>query len=75
MPAALFGPASPAAASLRSAQANDLPSDSINVRIAMTENDGNDVIVAASGGPVSAPGVSSAAAVLFQPTAGGPGPS
>jgi SpoIID/LytB domain protein len=70
MPAALFGPASTAAASLRSAQANDLPSDSMNVRIAMTENNDNDVIVAGSGGQVSAPGVSGAAAVLMQPVAG-----
>jgi SpoIID/LytB domain protein len=70
MPAALFGPASPSAASLRTAQANDLPSDSMNVTIAMTENNDNDVIVAASGGGVSAPGVSSASAVLFQPISG-----
>ena len=32
----------------------------------MTENDGLDVIVQASGGSVSAPGVASAAAVRFQ---------
>ncbi|HWF15200.1 MAG TPA: SpoIID/LytB domain-containing protein [Acidimicrobiales bacterium] len=70
LPAALFGPASPAAASLRSAQANALPTDSTSVRIAMTENDGNDVIVAAAGGAVSAPGVPSAPAVLFQPIGG-----
>ena len=70
MPAALFGPASPSAASLRTAQANDLPSDSMNVNIAMTENNDSDVIVAASGGGVSAPGVSSASAVLFQPISG-----
>jgi SpoIID/LytB domain protein len=75
MPAALFGPASTAAASLRPAQANALPTDATNVRIAMTEDDDNsnttDVIVAAVGGGVAAPGVSpSAAAVLFQPSGG-----
>ena len=36
----------------------------------MTENNGIDVIVAGSGGSVSAPGVPSAAAVRFQQTAG-----
>ena len=82
VPAALFGPASPAAADLGapdrpsvpalvpSAPAHALPGDATNVRIAMTENDGLDVIVAASGGGVSGPGVSSAAAVRFHQTAG-----
>jgi SpoIID/LytB domain protein len=85
LPAALFGPASPAAADLgapvrpsvpaliQPAQTHALPSDAMNVRIDMTENDGLDVIVAASGGSVSAPGVPSAAAVRFHqtdPTAG-----
>ena len=60
VPAALLGPASPAAADLGapnrasvpaqipSSEAHALPADSTNVRIAMTENDGLDVIVAAS---------------------------
>lgn len=58
LPAALFGPAPTAAASL--------PSDSTNVNIDMQENDGLDVIVQGSGGGVSAPGVSNAAAIRFQ---------
>jgi SpoIID/LytB domain protein len=70
----LVGPASPAAASIRalaaSSQPRALPSDATDVRIAMTENDGLDVIVAGSGGRVSAPGVSGAAAVRFQQNAG-----
>ncbi len=82
VPAALFGPASPAAAALGapdrasvpalvpSSQSRALPSDSTSVRIAMTENNGLDVIVAGSGGSVSAPGVSGAAAVRFQQTGG-----
>ena len=82
VPAALFGPASPAAAALGapdrasvpalvpSLQSRALPSDSTSVRIAMTENNGLDVIVAGSGGSVSAPGVSGAAAVRFQQTGG-----
>jgi len=81
VPAALFGPASPAAADLnapdrpsvpaliQSSQAHSLPVDSTDVRVAMTENDGLDVIVASSGG-VSAPGVSGAPAVRFHQTAG-----
>ena len=81
VPAALFGPASPAAADLGapdrpsvpalvpSSQAHALPSDSTDVKVAMTENNGLDVIVASSGG-VSAPGVSSAPAVRFQQTGG-----
>ena len=52
-----------------SSQPHALPSDSSTVRIAMTENDGLDVIVTSSGG-VSAPDVSSAAAVRFHQTAG-----
>jgi stage II sporulation SpoD-like protein len=62
--ASLFGPAS-----LAAGQAHAFPSDSTNVRIDMTENDGLDVIVASPGG-VSAPGVPSAPAVRFQQTAG-----
>ena len=68
VPAALFGPASPAAADLGAPdrasvpalvpafQSRALPSDSTNVRIAMTENNGLDVIVAGSGGSVSRTG-------------------
>ena len=37
-------------------QSDALPGDATNVKIDMTENDGLDVIVAASGGSVSAPG-------------------
>ena len=81
VPAALFGPASPAAADLGapdrpsvpalvpSPQAHAVPSDTTDVKVAMTENDGLDVIVQSSGG-VSAPGVSSAPAVRFQQTGG-----
>ncbi len=79
--AALFGTASPASADLSapdrpsvpalnpSIQAHALPPDSTDVQVAMTENNGLDVIVASSGG-VSAPGVPSAPAVRFQQTAG-----
>jgi SpoIID/LytB domain protein len=82
VPAALFGPASPAAADLGApdrpsvpalvpaSRAHAVPSDTTDVKVAMTENNGLDVIVAGSGGSVSAPGVSSAAAVRFQQTAG-----
>src|SRR5580704_8484832 len=67
-PAALIGPGPASAADLGvpnrpsvpqipSAQPRALPADSTNVRIDMTENDGNDVIVESLGG-VSAPGVS-----------------
>ena len=81
VPAALFGPASLAAADLGapnrasvpalvpSVRAQALPPESTNVRIAMTENDGFDVIVQSLGG-VSAPGVSNASAVRFRQTAG-----
>jgi len=65
--AALFCPTPGAAAS----QPNALPSDSANVRIAMTENDGLDIIVAAAGGGVAAPGVPNAAAVRFQQSGSG----
>ena len=52
-------------------EAHALPGDATDVRIDMTENDGLDVIVAASGGAVSAPGVpAGAAAVRFHQTAG-----
>jgi SpoIID/LytB domain protein len=83
VPAALVSLASPAAAAdlnapdrasvpalTQSSEAHALPGDSTNVRIDMTENDGLDVIVQASGGGVSAPGVPSAAAVRFHQTAG-----
>ena len=83
-PAALLGVASPAAADLgapvrasvpvesHAAESHVLPGDGTNVRIDMTENDGLDVIVAASGAgaAVSAPGVAGAAAVRFHQTAG-----
>ncbi len=81
VPGALFGLASPAAADvgasdrpsvpalIQPSRADALPSDSTNIRIDMTENDGLDVIVA-SGAGVSAPGVPSAPAVRFQQTAG-----
>ena len=86
VPVALLGLASPAAAAtlnapdrasvpaeIDSSEAHSLPGDATNVRIDMTENDGLDVIVAASGGAVSAPGVgtSGAPAVLFHQTAVG----
>ena len=63
LPAALFGPAPMAAASL--------PSDSTNVNIDMQENDGLDIIVQGFGGGVSAPGVSNAQAVRFEQSGGG----
>jgi SpoIID/LytB domain protein len=63
LPAALFGPAPIAAASL--------PSDSTNVNIDMQENDGLDIIVQGSGGGVSAPGVPNAQAIRFQQSGGG----
>ena len=79
-PAALFALASPAAADIgapdrasvpvesHAVASHALPGDDTNVRIDMTENDGLDVIVAASGAgaTVSAPGVPSAPAVRFQ---------
>jgi len=79
--AALFGSAAAAAdgigapdrasvpALVQHAASHTLPSDSSNVRIAMTENDGLDVIVQSLGG-VSAPGVADSAAVRFQQTGG-----
>jgi peptidoglycan hydrolase-like amidase len=81
VPAALVGRASPAAADLGapdrpsvpllpSSRAHALPPDSTNVRVAMTENDDLDVIVAAVGGGVSGPGVSDAPAVRFQQSGG-----
>jgi peptidoglycan hydrolase-like amidase len=66
---ALAGTASLAAASTDALRA--LPTDSSTVRIAMTENDGLDVIVAGSGGGVSGPGVSNAPAVRFQQSGAG----
>ena len=79
--AALFGSAAAAAdgigaperasvpALVQHAAAHALPADASNVRIAMTENDGLDVIVQSLGG-VSAPGVADSAAVRFQQTGG-----
>ena len=52
------------------AEAHALPGDATDVRIDMTENDGLDAIVAASGAAVTAPGVSAAAAVRFHQTGG-----
>ena len=81
VPSALIAQASPAAADLStpdrasvpaltpSVRVHTLPSDANNVRVAMTENNGLDVIVASSSG-VSAPGVPNAQAVRFQQTAG-----
>jgi peptidoglycan hydrolase-like amidase len=63
LPAAQFGPAPTAAASV--------PSDSTNVNIDMQENDGLDVIVQGFGGGVSAPGVSNAPAIRFQQSLSG----
>jgi SpoIID/LytB domain protein len=85
VPTALLGLASPAAADIgapdrasvpaesHAAASHVLPGDGTNVRIDMTENDGLDVIVAASGtgATVSAPGVSGAAAVRFQQAGSG----
>jgi SpoIID/LytB domain protein len=84
-PAALLGLAAPAAADIgapdrasvpaeaHASESNVLPGDGTNVRIDMTENDGLDVIVAASGAgaTVSAPGVSGAPAVRFQQSGSG----
>ena len=90
VPTALLGLASAAAAAtlnapdrasvpaeINSSEAHALPGDATDVRIDMTENDGLDVIVAASGGAVSAPGVAAtgAPAVLFHQTAVGRGRS
>jgi peptidoglycan hydrolase-like amidase len=58
-------------AEANASEAHALPGDATNVRIDMTENDGLDAIVAASGGGVSAPGVSNAAAVRFQQSGSG----
>jgi SpoIID/LytB domain protein len=70
MPAALFGPASTAAASLRPTQANALPTDATSVKIDMQEADGAFTIANAAdtGANVDYPG-GSAAAIMFQPTA------
>ena len=80
-PAAVLAQASPAGADLGApdrpsvpalvpSASHVLPGDGNNVRIDMTENDGLDVIVAGSGGGVSAPGVSNSPAVRFHQTAG-----
>ena len=63
LPAALFGPAPMAAASL--------PTDSTDVNIDMQENNGLDIIVQGFGGGVTAPGVSSAPAIRFQQSGSG----
>jgi len=86
-PAVLLGLSSQAAADIgapdrasvpaesHAAASNVLPGDATDVRIDMTENDGLDLIAAASGGigaSVSAPGVpSNTPAVLFQPAGTG----
>ena len=87
VPAALLGLASPAAADLgapdrasvpaeiHASEAHALPGDATNVRIDMTENDGLDVIVAASGGGVSAPGVPRRGGRPVPPDRRGPGRS
>lgn len=78
--AALVAPASLAAADigapnrpsvplLPASQSRALPGDGSSVRIAMTENDGLDVIVQSLGG-VSAPGVTDSGAVRFHQTGG-----
>ncbi|HEX4126861.1 MAG TPA: SpoIID/LytB domain-containing protein [Acidimicrobiales bacterium] len=75
-PAAAAGVNAPDRASVpaesNSSEAHALPGDSTNVRIDMTENDGLDVIVQASGGNVTAPGVAptGVAAVRFHQTSG-----
>jgi len=86
MPTALLGLASAAGAATldapdrssvpaesHSSEAHVLPGDATNVHIDMTENDGLDVIAAASGNgaTVSAPGASGVPAVLFQPSGTG----
>jgi SpoIID/LytB domain protein len=43
-------------------------SDTVDVRVAMTENDGNNLVVYDPGGGVSAPGVANSPAVLFEQT-------
>ncbi len=59
-------------AEVNASEAHALPGDSTDVRIDMTENDGFDVIVLASGGNVTAPGVAptGVAAVRFHQTSG-----
>lgn len=52
------------------AGAASLPSDTVSVRVAMTENDGGNIVVSASGG-VNGAGVTGAAAVELTPLAGG----
>ncbi len=54
---------------LRSSVASTLPSDNTSVRVAMTENNTLDVIVASAGG-VRAPGVQNAGAVRFHIVSG-----
>jgi SpoIID/LytB domain protein len=71
--AASAQPALPARAGvpiLAPAVSRAMPSDTTDVRIAMTENDTADVIVTSSGG-VSAPGVTDADAVMFHPVGSG----
>jgi len=85
LPSSLLGLASPAAADIgtpdrasvpaesHAAVSNALPGDDTNVRIDMTENDGLNLIAAASGvgATVSAPGAAGVGAVLFQPAGNG----
>ncbi|HEY1733672.1 MAG TPA: SpoIID/LytB domain-containing protein, partial [Acidimicrobiales bacterium] len=63
-------PATTANAATGATGAATIPTDTTTVRIAMTENNTLDVIVASPGG-VSAPGVANAKAVRFQKAAGG----
>ncbi|MHB8219949.1 MAG: SpoIID/LytB domain-containing protein [Acidimicrobiales bacterium] len=62
-------PARAPAALVATLRGASIPPDSTNVRIAMTENDGNDLIVTSPGG-VSAPGVADSPAVYFHQSGG-----
>lgn len=48
-----------------------LPSDTIGVRIAMTENDTSKLVASSTGGPLVATGTTGAKAVSYTPNAGG----
>ncbi len=64
--AALAAVGGTTAASAASAQLVSSNGDTLNVRVAMTENDGNNLVVYDPGGGVSAPGVGDSPAVLFE---------
>ncbi len=64
------GPRAPNVPMERSVVRESLPSDTANVRIAMTENNTAPVVVSSSGG-VDAPGVSGVPAVKFTPVGAG----